>query len=164
MTGGRGDPGQHRGAPPLVRRALDAFNRRFARVHTRVYAATGGWVGHHMTGLVSSLLLHTTGAKTGLRRTVALAYGRDGDTLLLVASNFGGDRPPAWLVNLRADPRAEVHVGRHLGRVRAEILLPADEDYERLFALADKASRGRYARYRTITDRPLPVVRLVADR
>lgn len=151
-------------APPPIRRALDAFNRRFARFHTKVYSATNGLVGHHMTGLVRSLLLHTTGRRTGQRRTVALAYGRDGDVFLLVASNFGGPRPPAWLVNLQAKPTAEIRVGRRLMPVTAHVVLPGDDDYERLFAVADAASRGRYRRYRAMTARPLPVVRLVPDR
>lgn len=139
---------------------LDAFNRRFVTFHTRLYRATGGLVGHRMTGLVASLLLTTTGAKTGLERSVALAYARDGDAYLIVASNFGGDRSPSWLANLRAHPDAEVRVGRRLVPVTAEILLPGAPEYERLFTVADRATRGRYSRYRTMTERPIPVVRL----
>jgi deazaflavin-dependent oxidoreductase (nitroreductase family) len=150
--------------PSPVRRALDAFNRRFARFHTKVYVGTNGWVGHRMTGLVTSLLLHTTGRRTGQQRTVALAYGRDGDGFLIVGSNFGGPRPPAWLANLRADPKAEINLGHRRLRVTADIAVPGDDDYERRFALADRATRGRYARYRAMTDRPLAVVRLVPDQ
>jgi deazaflavin-dependent oxidoreductase (nitroreductase family) len=91
---------------------------------------------------------------------VALAYARDGDAYLIVASNFGGDRPPSWLANLRARPEAEVRVGRRLVPVTAEICMPGTPAYERLFAVADKATRGRYSRYRTMTERPIPVVRL----
>jgi deazaflavin-dependent oxidoreductase (nitroreductase family) len=151
-------------SPSPLRRALDGFNRRFVKVHTRVYVATNGLVGHRMTGPVRSLLLHTTGRTTSRRRTVALAYGRDGDDYLVVASNFGGPRPPAWLGNLQAEPKAEIHVGRRLLRVTAEICPPGSDNYERLFALADKAVGGRYTRYRTMTDRPIPVVRLVPAR
>lgn len=150
--------------PSALRRATDAFNRRFVKVHTRVYDATKGVVGHRMTGLVRSLLLCTTGRRTGLRRAVALAYARDGADHLVVASNFGGDRPPSWLVNLRAEPRAEIRVGRRLLHVTAEIHMPESPDYDRLFAVADKATRGRYSRYRTMTDRPIPIVRLITDR
>lgn len=147
-----------------MRRAIDAFNHRFVRFHTKVYSATNGLVGHHMTMPVRSLLLHTTGRRSGQRRTVALAYGRDGDVFLVVASNFGEGRPPAWLVNLQADPRAEIRVGRRLLRVTATMTLPGDDDYERLFDIADRASRGRSRRHRAMTDRPLPVVRLEPDR
>ncbi|MHB8680473.1 MAG: nitroreductase/quinone reductase family protein [Acidimicrobiales bacterium] len=147
-----------------MRRFFDAFNRRFARFHTSVYRATRGWLGHRMTGRVTSLLLHTTGRKTGLTRSVALAYSKAGNDYLLVASNFGGDRPPAWFVNLEADPRAAVHVGRHHIPVTAHVLMPGDPDYGRLFAIANAGTQGRYERYRTITKRPLPVVRLTPDR
>src|SRR5579885_3548521 len=58
-------------SPSPLRRAFDAFNRRFARFHTRVYRATGGWLGHRMTGAVTSLLLTTTGRRTGQPRSVA---------------------------------------------------------------------------------------------
>jgi len=147
-----------------LRRLIDAFNRRFTRFHTRVYVATGGWLGHRMTGPVTSLLLHSTGRRTGLRRSVALVYARAGDAYLVVASNFGGDRPPAWLANLRAHPEAEVNIGRHLVKVTAQVLVPGDGEYEALMAVADRANRGRYSRYRTMTDRPIPVVRLVPAR
>jgi deazaflavin-dependent oxidoreductase (nitroreductase family) len=151
-------------SPSPLRRAFDAFNRRFARFHTRVYRATGGWLGHRMTGAVTSLLLTTTGRRTGQPRSVALAYSKDGGDLLIVASNFGGERPPAWLANLRADPRASVLVGHRRLAVTAEVVMPGDGDYERLFAIADAGTRGRYQRYRTLTARPIPVVRLRPDR
>ncbi|HZU80891.1 MAG TPA: nitroreductase/quinone reductase family protein [Acidimicrobiales bacterium] len=145
---------------PLHRRLLDAFNRRFTKFHTAVYGRSGGWLGHRMTGPVTSLLLESTGRRTGLPRAVALAYSRDGDDLLVVASNFGGDRPPAWLANVRARPEVTVRVGhRHLP-VTAEVVLPGEEDYDRLFAVADRGTRGRYSRYVTMTDRPIPIVRL----
>lgn len=150
--------------PRLLRRFADAFNRRFATFHTAVYRRTGGWLGRRMTGLVRSLLLETTGARSGLTRTVALAYSTDGADHLVVASNFAADRPPAWLVNLRAQPRARIRVGRRLHEVDAEIVHPGEADYDRIFAIADRGTRGRYSRYRTVTARPIPVVRLVPAR
>src|SRR3954454_24683630 len=51
-------------------------------------------------------LLETTGARTGRRRRVPLLYLLEGDALVLVASNVGGARHPAWLHNLRAQPQA----------------------------------------------------------
>lgn len=148
-------------APSAVRRLLDAFNRRFARVHTRIYRSTQGWIGHRMTGRVKSLMLHTTGRRSGIRRTVVLAYGRDGERYVVVASNFGGERPPAWLCNLEAAAQAEINVGHRRLAVTAEIWPPGTAEYDRLFALADAAVRGRYQRYRAMTARPIPVVRLV---
>jgi deazaflavin-dependent oxidoreductase (nitroreductase family) len=114
-----------------------------------------------MTGPVRSLLLHTTGRRSGERRTVALAYATDAGTYLVVGSNFGGPKPPGWLANLLADPRAEVNIGHRRLPVRAEIVMPGDPEYERLFAVANHAQRGIFERYRATMSRPLAVVRLV---
>lgn len=147
--------------PSLLRRALTPGLRAFTRFHRWAYIRSGGWVGHRMTGPVRSLLLHTTGRKSGERRTVALAYAADGPAYLVVGSNFGGPKPPGWLANLQADPRAEVNVGRRRIPVRAEIVMPGEADYEGLFAIANRAQRGIFERYRGTMSRPLAVVRLV---
>src|SRR3954469_9618604 len=57
------------------------------------------------------LLLTTTGAKSGLQRTTPLVYARDGEDLIVVASNYGGERHPAWSGNLLAHPEAIVTIG-----------------------------------------------------
>jgi deazaflavin-dependent oxidoreductase (nitroreductase family) len=139
--------------------------RTFIRFHEWLYAATGGRLGHHLT-IVPSLLLHTTGRRSGERRTVALVYARDGDRkapagYVLVASNHGMDRPPAWLLNLEASSKAEVQVGRQLRTVTAEVYRPGDPEYARLWALADDKNHHRYERYQAGTTRPIPVVRMV---
>jgi deazaflavin-dependent oxidoreductase (nitroreductase family) len=149
------DPRQTR-----LRSAVDEFNRTFTRVHTWVYVKTRGWLGHRWTVAPPSLLLHTTGRKSGLRRSVALAYARDGEDLLIVGSNFGQDRPPGWLLNLRARSAAEVNVGHRRIAVVADIVEPSDRRYQRLFEIANERNRGRYYRYRSMTDRPIPVVAL----
>lgn len=144
-----------------MRRVLEPGLRAFTRFHRWVYIRSAGWIGHRMTGPVRSLLLHSTGRRSGERRTVALAYTTDGDSFVVVGSNFGGPRPPGWLANLQANPRAEVHIGRRLVPVRAEIVMPGAPDYERIFAVADRANRGIFGRYRASMARPLAVVRLV---
>ena len=58
------------------------------RLHERLYEATDGRVGHRMVG-VPTLLLRTTGARSGVTRTNALVYARDGADYLVVASNGG---------------------------------------------------------------------------
>lgn len=147
--------------PSPARRALEPALRAFTKFHRWAYVHSGGWIGHRMTGPVRSLLLHTTGRRSGERRTVALAYAADGGAFLIVGSNFGGPKPPGWLANLGADPRAEINVGHRRIPVTAEILMPGDHDYERLFAVANRAQRGIFERYRTAMSRPLAVVRLV---
>lgn len=57
------------------------------------------------------LILTTTGRKTGQRRQQPLTYVRDGDRLVIIGTNFGQSRHPAWTSNLLNDPRADVTVG-----------------------------------------------------
>jgi deazaflavin-dependent oxidoreductase (nitroreductase family) len=105
-----------------------------------------------------ALMLRTTGRRSGLSRTNALVYGKDGDRLMVVASNGGHRKPPAWLLNLEADPEVEVQVGVRRWPATAVALRPGDPDYDRLFAICNKANRGQFAAYQKMTDRPLPVV------
>ena len=70
--------------------------------------ATGG--KYNSTFAWPCLLLTTTGAKTGLPRTAALVYIKDGNDYCLVASKGGNARHPAWYLNLKADPEAEIFV------------------------------------------------------
>ncbi len=77
------------------------------RVHDALYQGTDGRIGHRMIG-VPTLLLRTTGRRSGATRTNSLVYARDGSDYLLVPSNGGADQPPAWLHNLRANPEVEV--------------------------------------------------------
>jgi deazaflavin-dependent oxidoreductase (nitroreductase family) len=132
----------------------------FVKLHDTLYRGTNGWVGHRMPGAPPSLMLHTIGAKTGQPRSILLAYYRDGDDYLVVASNGGADRNPAWYHNLRAQPKVEINLGRTRLAVTADILLPDDADYARLWQICDSKNRGRYNSYQQRTERPIPVVRL----
>ena len=129
------------------------------RLHRWLYLRTGGRLGHGIIG-VPSLLLHTTGRRTGRTRTTALVYGRDGGSLVVVASNYGGERDPAWLQNLRADPRVRLQVGRRLVAARARVVEPGDADYARLMALMNAVNRNRYAHYQARTARPIPLIEM----
>src|SRR3989442_8189635 len=68
-----------------------------------LYWATDGRLGEKQLSY-SMLLLHAIGRKTGKRRTHALIYFRDGDNLVVCASNNGSPQPPAWYLNLQATP------------------------------------------------------------
>jgi deazaflavin-dependent oxidoreductase (nitroreductase family) len=131
--------------------------------HAKIYKATNGRLGHRLLW-VPTLLLHTKGRRTGLHRSSALVYARDGADLLVVASNGGSDRPPAWLLNLTADSAVEVQVGRKRTSATARPVFPDDPDYERLMALCNANNKDRYAAYRKRTDRPIPVVVLTPGR
>lgn len=109
---------------------------------------------------VPSLLLRTTGRRSGRVRTSALVYARDGDQLVLVASNAGADHPPGWYLNLRDKPAVEVQIGRQRSSWSAQALEPGDQDYERLWRLVNENNHGRYDRYQAGTSRPIPLVLL----
>lgn len=91
------------------------FTTRFVdpylKFHKYLYEKSDGRVGKHSGG-VPALLITTTGRRSGLARTNGLTYCRDRGDLIVVASNGGSDRPPAWFLNLQADPRVTVRVGR----------------------------------------------------
>jgi F420H(2)-dependent quinone reductase len=127
------------------------------RVHEALYKATDGRVGHRMIG-VPTLLLRTTGRRSGATRTNGLVYARDGDDYLVVASKGGADQAPAWLHNLRANPSVEVQVGRKRQPGAAREVGPSDPDYERLWKIVNENNRDRYTGYQKLTDRPIPVV------
>lgn len=133
------------------------------RIHERLYEATDGRVGHRMIG-VPTLLLRTTGRRSGATRTNGLVYARDGDDLLVVASNGGADRPPAWLHNLRAEPAVEVQIGRERQPGTARIVEPSDPDYQRLWKIVNENNRDRYTAYQKQTERPIPVIVLTPKR
>jgi len=135
-------------------------------LHQRVYKWTKGAVGRHVGGR-PALLLHTTGRRSGQRRTAALVYARDGDDYVVIASYGGAPKHPAWYLNLVAQPEVEVQVGREVQPARAHV---ADGDErQRLWELVNRQNRGlapllhrgtigRYDVYQRHTDREIPVV------
>ncbi len=135
----------------------------FVRVHDAVYRGSRGLIGHRIPGAPAMLMLHTTGARTGLPRTHSLAYFRDGAgdcaEYLIVASNGGAERNPAWYHNLKAG-RVEVNVGTRRFGVKATPVLPGDRDYPRLWRIVNAGNAGRYQAYQARTRRPIPVIRL----
>jgi len=127
------------------------------RVHEKVYIASDGRIGHKILG-VPTLLLHTTGRRSGKPRTNGLVYARDGDDYLVVASNGGADRAPAWLHNLKANPSVEVQIGRKRRPATARVVDPSDPDYSRLWQIVNENNRDRYTAYQQQTARPIPVI------
>jgi deazaflavin-dependent oxidoreductase (nitroreductase family) len=127
------------------------------RVHDRIYKATDGRVGHRVLG-VPSLLLRTTGRKSGVVRTSSLVYARDGADYLVVASKGGSDQPPAWLLNLEANPKVEVQIGRERQEAVAKVIGSSDPDHARLWKLVNDNNGDRYEAYQSETSRQIPVV------
>jgi len=101
--------------------AMGATGLRWTgKLNVPLYRLSGG----RLMGKVNRapvLLLTTTGRKSGQRRTAPVVYLADGENLVVIGSNAGHSRTPAWSLNLKADPEAEVEVGRERRRVRAHI-------------------------------------------
>ncbi len=135
--------------PNAVMLAADVFTQALYRV-------TGGRLGEKQLRY-SMLLLHTTGRKTGQRRTHTLLYVRDGEDLVVIASNNGSSHPPAWYLNVQAHSRVRVQHGRIQREVEAETVGP--EERERLWQMLLRV-RPQYADYQKITSRVFPIVRL----
>ncbi|MCV7440858.1 nitroreductase family deazaflavin-dependent oxidoreductase [Mycobacterium paraense] len=129
----------------------------FLRLHDTIYRKTDGRIGHRIPGMPPSLLLHTTGAKTGRPRTTTLTYAKDGDSYLIVASKGGDDRNPAWYHNLRKSPDCEISAGPRRIAVTARQVGPDDPDYARLWDIVNKNNGNRYNGYQSRTTRPIPI-------
>lgn len=128
----------------------------FARFHLWLYRSTGGRLGGKL-GARPFLMLTTSGRKSGKRYAIPLEYHTDGQTPYLIGSNFGKNYPPAWYLNLRANPTVEI-----------------ERDGQRQWAtahVADASTRERlwpdlvrmapyYARYQGRTTREIPLVML----
>jgi deazaflavin-dependent oxidoreductase (nitroreductase family) len=123
--------------------------------HIQRYQETGGEVGYLWNG-VPTLLLCTTGRKTGLPRTQALIFGKDGDDYLVVASMGGAPRHPQWYLNLAATPAAEVQVRASRLPVTART---AESPGERTRLWTVMAGIWpNYDTYQARTEREIPVV------
>jgi deazaflavin-dependent oxidoreductase (nitroreductase family) len=121
-----------------------------------LFQLTNGKIGGRF-GKVDILLLTTTGRKSGEKRTVPLQYFRDGEELVLVASNAGDDRHPAWWLNLQANPRAEVQLGADKKGVEAR--RATAEEKTRIWPSVIAVYPG-YDEYQTRTSREIPLVLL----
>jgi len=122
--------------------------------HVKVYRETNGEQGYLWNG-APILLLTTTGRKSGELRTSALIFGRDGDDLLLVASQGGAPTHPNWYHNLSANPDVEVQVQGDVFRATARTA--SDDEKARLWSIMTDVWPN-YDSYQERTDRAIPVV------
>ena len=130
--------------------------RAVLRTLVWLYRRSGGRIAGRMFG-VPLLLLSTTGRRSGRTWTTPLMYTRDGDGWVLIASNGGSPRHPAWWHNLRTTPEASIQIGREVHPVTAVEVTGAERD--RLWRVMADLYSG-YDRYATKTTRTIPVVRL----
>ncbi|HSH01650.1 MAG TPA: nitroreductase family deazaflavin-dependent oxidoreductase [Anaerolineae bacterium] len=113
------------------------------------FRENGGKVGGHFKGW-DLLLLHTTGAKSGLERVTPLVCMAEGDNLFVIASKGGASTHPDWYYNLKANPGVEVEFGRERfvaeaveveGARRAELYERMAKRHSFFYDYAEKAGR-----------------------
>ncbi|MBB4743684.1 deazaflavin-dependent oxidoreductase (nitroreductase family) [Actinoplanes octamycinicus] len=137
---------------PVARRVV-ALDRWLSRVTKgRVVAL----------GMAPGLLLTTVGRRSGQPRQSPLQFVADGEAYVVVGSNWGGEKAPAWVHNLSAQPHATVTVG---GRdIPVEAREATGDDRERLWQAFVDQWPG-YRRYReTAAHRTIRIFRLIPSR
>jgi deazaflavin-dependent oxidoreductase (nitroreductase family) len=103
------------------------------------------------------LILTTKGAKTGLPREHPLAYTKDGDRLIIIASKGGAPTNPNWYHNVVANPEVTVEVGSE--KFQAKAIVTEGDERQRLFDNQAALMPG-FADYQRNTTRILPVIAL----
>jgi F420H(2)-dependent quinone reductase len=134
----------------------DAGVRASGKTQARIYRLTGGRLGGRF-GRGPVLVLTTLGRRSGEPRRTTVLYARDGDRIVVIGSNTGSERPPAWALNLLATPEAEVQIGRQQRHVRASEVMGADRS--RLWKVMAEKYAG-FDIYATRTQREFKVFAL----
>ena len=124
--------------------------------HMRRYQETGGEEGHIWRG-VPTLLLTTTGRKSGQPTTTPLIYGRHKGNYIVVASKGGHANHPLWYLNLVATPEVQIQVAADRFKARARTAGP--EEKPALWQLMTGIWPD-YDTYQANTNREIPVVLL----
>jgi F420H(2)-dependent quinone reductase len=94
--------------------------RAWGKLNVPVYRRSGGRLMNKV-GRAPVLLLTSTGRRSGQLRTAPVLYLRDGGRLCVIGSNAGNKHAPAWSHNLKANPEAEIEIGRERTQVRARV-------------------------------------------
>ena len=126
----------------------------FARTHTFWYRVSGGVLGGRM-GTAPILLLTTTGRKSGRKITTPLQYIKDGDNVVLIASNAGHKFHAQWWYNIKANSKVEIQI--KADKRSATAATAEGEERDRLWQKAVDQYAG-YADYQKTADREIPVV------
>lgn len=132
---------------------LDGFNRHVVEE----FRANGGKVGGQFEG-ADLLLLHTTGAKSGKPRLSPLAFLTIDGKMLIVGSYAGAPKDPAWVHNLRANPKVRIEVGTDSYDATARELPDDERDaaYPKIAAAAPV-----FAEYQANTSRAIPLFEII---
>ncbi len=127
----------------------------FGQEHVDRYRATDGEEGYDWQRGTTILLLTTRGRKSGAERTTPLIFRSRGDDYMIVASKGGTDEPPAWYLNLKAEPEVQVQVKGDVFKAHARDATP-DEQPGLWREMAEVWPD--YDEYQKRTSRAIPVV------
>lgn len=127
----------------------------YGKEHVKRYQETDGEVGHDWEKGTTTLILTTTGRKSGEQRSTPLIYRPHGDDVMVVASKGGSDAPPLWYLNIQENPEVHVQVkgDRYTARARTATPEEKPEMWRRMAEVWPD-----YDEYQTKTDREIPVV------
>lgn len=140
--------------------SLGATGLRWAgKLNTPIYRLSGGRLLGRV-GRAPVLLLTTTGRRSGQPRTAPLVYLADGERMVVIGSNAGNDKVPAWALNLKANPDAEVEIRGRRQRVRARVA--EGEERADLWRRCNEQYAG-FDDYESRTDRPISLFVLEPD-
>jgi deazaflavin-dependent oxidoreductase (nitroreductase family) len=140
-------------AAPIFRTVANAIDKRLlVWSKGRISSGIGTRYGKNI------VLLTTTGAKTGEKRTAPVLHTPLGQDIILIASNAGEPKNPAWYHNLKKTPTCEVDV-RGVKRTYVARELEGEER-AKIFRAAIDYYPG-YAEYEKRAGRTIPVMRLV---
>jgi deazaflavin-dependent oxidoreductase (nitroreductase family) len=138
---------QERIAKPII--------RVMSAVNTWIYRLSGGRLGAKWMYGAPVMLMTTTGRKSRQPRTVPLLYLRDGQRVIIVGSQGGMSKDPAWVGNIAADPDVEVEIGAVRQRMRARRGTPEEKAH---YWPALCRMYPDYADYQARTTRDIPVL------
>lgn len=127
----------------------------YGKEHVKRYQETDGEVGHDWEKGTTTLILTTTGRKSGEQRSTPLIYRPHGDDVMVVASKGGSDAAPLWYLNIQDNPEVHVQVkgDRYTARARTATPEEKPEMWRRMAEVWPD-----YDTYQTKTDREIPVV------
>jgi deazaflavin-dependent oxidoreductase (nitroreductase family) len=126
----------------------------FGEKHVRTYEESAGEEGYDWNG-APILILTTRGRRSGEERKNALIFQEHDGDYLIVASRGGSDQPPAWYLNLSADPDVTVQVKADRFKATARTASP---DEKRALWSKMTAVWPDYDTYQTKTSRDIPIV------
>lgn len=130
-----------------------------SKIHQFVYRISDGKIGSYFGA--PTLLLTTTGRKSGQSRTTPLYYVEDANQWAVVASNAGSEHHPAWFLNLQAMPSAKIQIREKQFDVQFRVA--NKEERDRLWSQFVDIFAG-YQTYQNETEREMPIVILAPDK